>query len=490
MAKVLKNESGVIMIVCLFLLLMLSMIGIASLQTSNTDMDIAGNVMNKTGAFYVAEGGAEKACATLADSTTWRAGFQDESLGGGDFNVVVEDSSSNPSMGNRVKITSSGNYKDAHSTIEVVMGPALIHPLYNYAIYAGNSMEYDPDADPQVWTNRMNFGGGGSRADIINGDIMFNGSVDVNQDARINGTVDAGGEITGNPPTGEANSDADYLVPPDLASMHYETISDYVINVSSPWNVSGVITSSDPRHIFVKEYRSDLAASVGFTFTNTNYFLGDPHEGWNLDRISVSSEGNHKLYFVDGNLWIEPNGTVSRLINSPSDGTQITIVARGNIYFCDDFQYANNDRDGIAFIAMSDGESYTDLNENNQYDSGEPILHDDGDSIYEGNREGSGNVCFGDPNGGPLGNISGFIYADNNFEDHVLDGPDGVPQEFGVNGLLSAGNLFNVNRDYGSLHAEMTINYDPRLQNGQLHFAGLPQGSLISGWVILSWREL
>ena len=84
MGKALKNESGVIMIVCLFLLLMLSMIGIASLQTSNTDMDIAGNVVNKTGAFYVAEGGAEKACAVLKDSTAWRAGFQNESLGNGE----------------------------------------------------------------------------------------------------------------------------------------------------------------------------------------------------------------------------------------------------------------------------------------------------------------------------------------------------------------------------------------------------------------------
>ncbi|MCD6162205.1 MAG: hypothetical protein J7K40_07310 [candidate division Zixibacteria bacterium] len=61
----LKNESGVVMIVCLSLLLMLSLIGIASISTSNTDMDIAGNEFKNTGAFYAAESGLEKAAAAI-----------------------------------------------------------------------------------------------------------------------------------------------------------------------------------------------------------------------------------------------------------------------------------------------------------------------------------------------------------------------------------------------------------------------------------------
>ena len=60
-----NNESGVVMIVCLSLLLMLSLIGIASISTSNTDMDIAGNEFKNTGAFYAAESGLEKAAAAI-----------------------------------------------------------------------------------------------------------------------------------------------------------------------------------------------------------------------------------------------------------------------------------------------------------------------------------------------------------------------------------------------------------------------------------------
>jgi len=68
MNKKLMNESGVVLIVCLAILLMLSLIGIASITTSNTDMDIAGNEYNATGAFYAAESGLEKAAASITNS--------------------------------------------------------------------------------------------------------------------------------------------------------------------------------------------------------------------------------------------------------------------------------------------------------------------------------------------------------------------------------------------------------------------------------------
>jgi hypothetical protein len=319
----------------------------------------------------------------------------------------------------------------------------------------------------------------------------MNGNVAVNGNAVINGNIDAGGDVTGNPATGTSTENVDYLAPPDLTSMNYASIADYTINGSSPWDASGRIASGDPRHIFVKEFRGDLSASLGYTFNNTNYFFGDPWEGSGLDEVSVSSAGNNKTYYVDGNLWIEPDGPDSRLVNSPSGGTHITVVVRGNIYFSDNLFYQNAAQDGIAFVAMSDGESYTDLDRDNRYDAGEPILHDDGDGIYEGNSEGSGNIVFGDPNGGPLGMVNGFLYAENNFQAKDMTGTDGTPQDFGVNGMISAGNLFDIQRDYAGGHAKMTINYDSRLQGGSLTLPGLPKRKSSAGaWEILSWRQL
>jgi len=485
-----KQESGLVLIVVLILLLMLSLIGVASIMSSSTESDIAGNTNQQTTAFYLADAGAERAMVTLADSSSWRGGFSQQHLGGGYYDVMVTDSTTEPTLGRNVKFTSIGTYQSTRSGIEVIMGQAEMHPLYNHAIYAGNFAEYDPNNQPQTWSATLGLGGCSPTTDVVNGDIFFNGNVNIDCGAAVNGNVEAGGTITGNPPTGGATENADYLQPPDLLSMSYESIADFVIDAAAPFNVQGNIPSSDPRHIFVREYRSDLATWAGFNFDNTNYFLGDPWEGSNIDRISVSAAGNNSIYYVDGNLWVEPMGAVSQLINSPVEGTQITIVVRGNIYFSDDFVYNRPDVDGVAFIAMSDGESYTDLNDNNQYDLGEPILHDDGDGVYEGNMEGSGNVCFGDPNGGALGNISGFIYAENNFQDHVLNGPNGDPQDFGVFGMLSAGNLFNVNRDFVGGHAPMNITYDPRIQNGVLDLPGLPRTTSFGGWAVLSWREI
>jgi len=485
-----KSQSGMVLIIVLILMLMLSLIGIASIMTSNTEIDIAGNLSHQTSAFYLADAGAERALSILKDSVDWRTGFPNQALGGGSYNVTLADSTTDLSLEDRIVLTSYGKSGESRSAIEIVLGQGAVHPLYNHAIYAGNFAEYDPNARPQVWTAQLDLGGCGTSGDVVNGDIFFNGNVDISCSAQVNGSVEAGGTVTGNAPTGGETEGVGYLEPPDLLAMQYETISDFYINGASPWDASGHLPSTDPRHIFVKEYRADLATFAGFNFDNTNYFFGDPYEGANIDRVSVSADGNQKTYYIDGNLWVEPQGTTSQLINSPPTGTQITIVVRGNIYFSDDLLYSNPAVDGIAFVAMSDGESYTDQNDNNQYDSGEPILHDDGDGIYEGNREGSGNVNFGDPNGGGLGNISGFIYAENNFEDHVLDGPDGDPQNFGVNGILSAGNLFNVNRDYAGGHAPMIINYDNRLQNGTLSLPNLPRATSIGSLTILSWREI
>jgi hypothetical protein len=273
--------------------------------------------------------------------------------------------------------------------------------------------------------------------------------------------------------------------------MDYANTADFKIGASSPWDANGRIPSNDPRHIFVKEFRDDLAADVGFSFDNTNYFFGDPWADADLDKVSVSAAGNHKTYYVDGNVWIEPNGTTAKFISSPPEGTQITVIVKGNVYFADDFLYDNEELDAIAFVAMSDGESYTDHDGDNQYDIGEPILRDDGDGIYEGNREGSGYIFFGDPNGGPLGHVHAYLYADNNFADHVLD-PSGDPLDFEITGTMSAGNLVDINRDFAGGHAQMRVNYDDRLENGEIELPGLPKGGGSTGkeLVMLSWREL
>ncbi len=64
----LNKQDGAILIVCLAVLLMLSLIGIASISTSNVDMQIADNSIRTAGAFYAAESGLERAAAAITTS--------------------------------------------------------------------------------------------------------------------------------------------------------------------------------------------------------------------------------------------------------------------------------------------------------------------------------------------------------------------------------------------------------------------------------------
>ncbi len=72
MTKVPQNrsggENGFVLVICLILLLMLSLIGIASITSSQSDMQVSGNELKQTGAFYAAESGLEKATASIINS--------------------------------------------------------------------------------------------------------------------------------------------------------------------------------------------------------------------------------------------------------------------------------------------------------------------------------------------------------------------------------------------------------------------------------------
>jgi Tfp pilus assembly protein PilX len=201
--------------------------------------------------------------------------------------------------------------------------------------------------------------------------------------------------------------------------------------------------------------------------------------------ITITEEQNNKIYFVDGNLWLDSDGC-NHLFFVPDDGVDkvaITIVVKGNIYIGDQvwttgydksmniggstsaqcFQMLDEDS-SIAFVAMSDGESYDDVNRNGTYDPGETIIGRADPSVpnpaennpeapgtyttdYQGRREGSGNIIFGDTIQGPVGAVEAFLYAENNFQDITADTSQGDQNPFTF-GNMTAGNRVFLKRNY------------------------------------------
>lgn len=208
-----NSESGIVLIVCLALLLMLSLIGIASIMTSSTEMDISGNAQQQTAAFYLADAGAERAMAILQDSSDWRYGFYDQSLGDGIYNVMVFDSLSLPYLGMNLLVRSTGKMEGAETTIEVILAPRY-RSKFEYAAYGRDdfkmmggglidSWDSDLGAYASQAINGPDVGGNmyaGENARIgCNGIIKLAGSAQVHGDAVIGpaGTFDLGGGLYG-----------------------------------------------------------------------------------------------------------------------------------------------------------------------------------------------------------------------------------------------------------------------------------------------------
>jgi hypothetical protein len=368
-------------------------------------------------------------------------------------------------------LVSRATYGGDREGIEAVVRPTT-PPLGNNAVYAGNSSNSP--------TYTLPFGGTGGSADRVNGDVYSGQNVTVTGAATVSGTIRAKGTITG------ASGTTGTTQPAPNFAVNYAATANY--NVNSLFSTATSVTNnnlggtawqmpeSSPVHIFRKN-PSDRSSLTSGT-TGDDFFLEDPYEPVNKDlsgngtdatMITLSGLGgepgtnsNQKVFYIQGNLWINNNNTMSFKLNSPTaNGTQITIAVMGNIYMGDSIFYGNTAKDGIAFVAIKDPARPTT----------------------------TGNMYFGDPTFGTVRTFDAIMYAENNFYDNNLD--EAGSATVTVNGNIVAGNQILVNRDYGTKHTKLTVNHDGRLAAGSLTLPGVPtQTATITAYMVLSWRQI
>lgn len=159
-----EGENGVVLVVCLILLLMLSLIGIASITTSTSDMQVAGNEMKQTGAFYAAESGLETAAAAIATSYETNgvppSPLPNDSTSEGEFvyfydtidqgaavQTTLTDGSYKGLYGlvKTFNITSTGfdNNQESAVRLNMQMQDVLV-PLFQFAVFYQNHLEIAP----------------------------------------------------------------------------------------------------------------------------------------------------------------------------------------------------------------------------------------------------------------------------------------------------------------------------------------------------------
>jgi len=159
MIQRLKKNEGTALLVAIMVMLMLTLIFIAAINTSVMDIDIAKNQKERTLAFYIAEGGLELAMRVLKDNINQLNNDTLESLVNattslGDGSFIVDVSGTSPYK----TLTSDGFSRDGQAIIEVVVKRRR-NPL-------------------SIWDNIV-FGGTGQAGGVVSGNVSVHGSVHI-----------------------------------------------------------------------------------------------------------------------------------------------------------------------------------------------------------------------------------------------------------------------------------------------------------------------
>ena len=441
----------------------------AMLMIASRSSSEGGSAVDRHQATAAAQAGLGEALVQAAAGNLANIGEEGAPIpfGGGSYWVEVEPAAD----GGSVLVSAYAEVRGERDALQALLtGGGL--DIYDHALFAGNS------TDDPLYT--MKLGGLGGQADQVTGDVYSGGSVLVEGDAAVTGDIRAQDDVTG-----ASGSEGVYQPIPDIGAMNYPTTADFKVAdlfVTAQYRTNDLggkayqVAESNPAHIFRKN-PSDRAANINATQKH-DYFLEDPYEPVRTDQGSTGADacpitlsgisgepgpnGNQKVYYIDGNLWIHNKSIFSfKIDHKEAAGVQVTFVAKGNIYFSDNLFYDNPQVDGVAFIAMKDS------------------------AVAD-----SGNIYFGDPVFGTLEQMHAFMYAENNFIDNNLSATGSA--QVAVYGNMTAGNQVQIQRDYGDQHSKLTVNYDGRISAGSLMMPGLPRANPDEGgqWTYQATRRI
>lgn len=245
-----NRESGVVLIVCMIILLMLSLIGIASITTSNSEMQVAGNEMKATGAFYAAEAGLEKATSEVITSyeTTGAPPSPLPSAMGTaeDYRYFYNVNDLGPATNTTLtygsykglyatvksfEINSQGVDNNLESGVALSMGiqDALI-PIFQFAVFYENDFELAPSPDMTI-SGRVHTNG---NAYIIAGNNVYIDQLTSSGDIIKGSAPGVGMDANGNIFIRDSNGDFQNMRSIDGTFLD-STDPDWVTGSSSRW---------------------------------------------------------------------------------------------------------------------------------------------------------------------------------------------------------------------------------------------------------------
>ncbi len=341
--KILKDESGIALIIALLITVLITTLGTAAILTSTTDVKIADNFESSLNSFYIAEAGIQRAIGNLNSVNNWidsiadltDAFSGDNSLGNGTY--VVQVSWNDPAPGD-VRLISTGRVAatSASSTVEVVVTPQPFNVL-NWASFSCGDLQLDSTKTNEIKDGDVYASGNlylYTSSQITNGDGYAMGNLSLTGSGNITGgNAFANGNVelyNNSVITGNATAGSSVVINHSGQVDGTSTSSD-----TSPYPVTDLCDATNLHDIAItREQIDDFIANATET-------LGSYTPAGNINKtgIVVINGGDFILSsdatFADNVIFIIDGGSVEisgSLTSSPAGSTVTILVTSGNFY--------------------------------------------------------------------------------------------------------------------------------------------------------------
>lgn len=310
-----SNERGSALFICISIIAMLTIIGLTAVKTSQTETDLSFNKVHSDKAFYIAEAGAKRAMIEIINDPTWNAGFVDISFANGVYTVIVEDSASDSTLADSIRVTSTGAVREAFATIEITMAPEINYPFL-HAMFGDDGV----DIRNSMYINSYNSDSGsylGTREDL-HADVGSNGTIDVYNGALVGGNVASSlaGGVTVVDPTDVMGTITDDAPQQDLEEIPQSEYDWAAANNDNLTGISGSYTYDPADNSIISSGNMVLSSGVyyfsDFTLKNSASLTLAP--------------GAEVTIYVTGSIEVKNSGD----INAGGDPIDLQIYTQGD----------------------------------------------------------------------------------------------------------------------------------------------------------------
>lgn len=331
-----SEMTGAVLLSALLAIIIVTTLGMAATTFTTFDSDLTANRRSAVQAYFIAEGGLQRALRQLKDDNNWPAtlahlddAFQgDSNLGNGSYVVQVLTDDPNPGD---VRLRSTGRVpgvRGAFATVEMVARPGTPgYKAFDYGVLSCGNQHFNDGVTNVIHGDVFTAGNMHLEAHQIHGDVEVTGNLHIDDASFIVGNAFANGGVQLD---STANPNIDGNLTEQGGTNGAGAVSGTMTNTTNP--VTDLCATWDDVAIPPAEIQS-FRDNAGTTLVNHTINAGDTvaysgivHVSGDLMITGDATLSGNVIFVVDGNLHVGGN-----LISDPP-GSSVTLITEGNLH--------------------------------------------------------------------------------------------------------------------------------------------------------------